>query len=118
MRKIEFRGKRTDNGEWVYGGFTPDAIGHPRITVKDGDGLLFPEVVPKTLGQYTGNNDKNGVNIFEGDIVLDSRGCRTVVEYVNGGFHSCDDAYSIGYYAPMLLVIGNIHDNPELLRGK
>jgi uncharacterized phage protein (TIGR01671 family) len=69
MREILFRGKWTYNEEWVYGGFTLSATGAPIITVKDGSGLLFPEVKPETVGQYTGIGDKNGVKIFEEDIV-------------------------------------------------
>jgi hypothetical protein len=74
-------------------------------------------MIPETIGQYTGVKDKSGRKIFEGDVVVDNRGCISVVEYVNGGFHSQDDAYSLGYYAMSLKVIGNVHDDPELLRG-
>ena len=66
MREIEFRGKCKDNNGWVYGGFTLDAVSNTRITTKDtsGQGLLFHEVIPCTVGQYTGLKDKNGVKIF------------------------------------------------------
>jgi uncharacterized phage protein (TIGR01671 family) len=71
MREIKFRGKRIDNGEWVYGYFTRnDESGRCYITTQSKTGGAHPwEVDPATVGQYTGINDKNGREIYEGDIV-------------------------------------------------
>jgi uncharacterized phage protein (TIGR01671 family) len=130
MREILFRGKRKNNGEWVYGGFTLDAIDCPRITVKDGEGLLFPEVIPETVGQYTGLTDKNSKKIFEGDVIeyFDDCGYIYTAPVVWGGesypaFDIEDEIFECANSIVELLddgdanvkVIGNIHDNPELL---
>ena len=134
MREVLFRGKRTDNGEWVKCSET---------YIRDGDGIWLSDenlnvvtVLPETVGQYTGLTDKNGVRIFEGDIL------KSTIKIIDCN----DEGFSISHYDEELIgivewrkvsfmiahksgtwarsfygcenyVIGNIYDNPEILKG-
>lgn len=143
-REILFRGKRTDNGEWVYGyyikatchwhsyGVHEDWIATD--TIQNGGWCNVRgkhAVAPETVGQYTGLTDKNGKKIFEGDILdTDIERPYLIVEFRDGCFmFNCNDGGE-DYYDIMLPickephneykygeVIGNIHDNPELMKG-
>ena len=124
IRDIIFRGKRLDNGEWVEGYFVNLWLMHyqkhqPIIT--DNNAVSY-DVDPSTVGQYTGLTDKNGKKIFEGDIMaFTAYGFDYVgtVEFADGSFSvMCEHA------SPFLdqavskhgaYIIGNVHDNPELL---
>ena len=137
MREILFRGKRTDNGEWVEGyySYSPEIDKH-MITTSDlahpyGTNLGFYKVIPETVGQYTGLTDRNGRKIFEGDIVVfadffDDKIHRGVVYWCDSAFwFDCTETegdegiYSLAYISANILeVIGNIYDNPELLEVK
>ncbi len=126
MREILFRAKRIDNGEWVEG----DGIHYPKSLNWKGtcwiDGMHerandWVQVDPKTVCQYTGRTDKNGVKIFEGDIVKDDIIFGAVVwddlyiGFVIYDVHDGPQEYS--NWCHELVVVGNIFDNPKLLKG-
>ena len=126
-REILFRGKRADNGEWVYGNLIDSDSIVGKIVDFDGE-YFIPEfwykVDPETVGQFTGITDKNGTKIFDGDIVRfydDSEDELTNgVVVFNADF--CSFCVSINGHEDVMLmahwqyeVIGNIYDNKELL---
>ena len=146
MREILFRGKRIDNGEWVEGYYKKGTViaGDRAAYIADiiveaptkpfGD-CLRSEVEPDTVGQYTGLNDKDGRRIYEGDIVVYDnspynayctpqkgeiiwrRGslCFKYIPWNSAMYRAlCSD----DFFAAKCEVIGNIHDNPELLGVK
>ena len=146
MREILFRGKRLDNGEWIEGHLIQYEDGRARICERHTEIFCYEkdrsiiqtvahEVEPSTVGQYTCRMDKHGKRVFEEDIlqlytVWDGRsepyGCHVVVRWcendqcyvltLKDDTHHVDDFGNYGrpeYYE----VIGNIHDNPELLDG-
>ena len=124
MREILFRGKRPDNGEWVCG-FLVKMFGAYHI-IDEGDENTSYEVIPETVGQYTGLNDKHGKRIFEGDIAKVLQGKDKDIAYVgfeNGAFILYPETgniyertlWSYWYNDWDVEVIGNITDNPELL---
>lgn len=111
MREILFRGKRKDNGEWISGDLRQWSETSTGICDRDLK-RTFP-VRPETVGQFTGLTDRNGKRIFEGDVVrIDGKAYE--VKYMLGQFF-------VGINMPIAYkrfdceVIGNIHDNPELL---
>lgn len=131
MREIKFRGKRIDNGEWAYGyyvgGVSTD--NHSIVYADKENFYCQDEVIPETVGQYTGLKDKTGTEIYEGDIMR--------YDDANYGYGGSYDKTHDGYKRtvipsiPKMLgpdwdcesywiieweVIGNIHENPELLK--
>lgn len=130
MRDVLFRGKRVDNGEIVEGFYIFDGFNHYIVKFyidENAEGTLYPvqeafEVIPETVGQFTGLTDKNGKKIFEGDIITISSACvcmTGIVEFHDCGFevHEYDTYEVLWYYPDELEVIGNIHDNPEMLEA-
>lgn len=124
MRKIIFRGKRTDNGEWVYG-YLVKMFGMLIITARYPE--FFCEIVPETVGQYTGVKDKNGKMIFEGDIVKFSHPAfkKSKIGFIDWeenevGFvlRITDDYTYFAYLGDFYEVIGNKWDNKEVLNDK
>lgn len=134
MREILFHGKRADNGEWVEGDVLQIRYHSGHIEYQ-----IMPQtpvssavpVLPETIGQFTGLADKNGVRIFEGDICRfkrfnDIHVGEIVFNVTTASFvmryQSIVGAYGEKATQKMLLsvcddieVIGNIHDNPELM---
>lgn len=135
MREIKFRGMRVDNDEWVYGCLinnTPDG----RIFIQEDIYSLDPKQIKKdTVGQFTGLYDKNGKEIYEGDVFADENGVDVVVfndgcfrlnlyewyEYCLDG-SAYEDRWSVVDSIPINVftldgeeIIGNIYDNPELI---
>ena len=126
MREIIFRGKRLNNGEWVEGSLCttiPSDENFYTISYFDFEGYYIEEkVIPETVEQYTGLTDKNGTKIFEGDIVTMPRygsgKHKSVVYFKNGKFAVNGSNYNFKDICPRNMeVIGNIHDNPEMLKG-
>ena len=132
------RGKRKDNGEWVDGNLVYTRTTTLGVVTEIYTLEMRYEVIPKTVGQYTGLKDKNGKKIFEGDIVkiTDRNVCfetMAVIEFGNpNGLYNWGwqlkplenkhFAIEILHWVDMedsgafIEVIGNIHDNPELLQ--
>ena len=131
MRENLFRGKRRDNGEWVYGslfvGFQKSYICPEAIAMYNFDGALclggFIEVDHSTVGQYTGRQCKNG-KVFDGDIGKNIDGVFLVCwneEKAAFVMRFLEYPFETLYLEEMYddtEIIGNIHDNPELLGGK
>ena len=124
MRNIRFRGKRLDNGEWVYGYYVYQPAfneGQIYAWTKDYADLEKPvEVDPATVGQYTGLKDKNGKDGYEQDTVR--RGLSIGIIkfdqghfYIDWGKNPENWSDTIYVHLPDSEIIGNVHDNPELL---
>ena len=120
-REILFRGKRVDSSEWFEGSYWLSRSAVRETTyITDGYGNLFC-VIPETVGQYPGLTDKNGVKIFEGDILKFRSGIYSV-EWDNehSKFLQRDGQFSreLHIWIAKSEIVGNIHDNPELLKGE
>lgn len=125
MREIEFRGKNEYDKQWTYGYYSNNKCGNAFIIVVENDGRIIydsEDVDVDTVGQYTGRKDINNIKIYEGDIVENE-------DYIGAVAYSEELAHYGIVYKDMKgrtfmiclcdfdnpKVIGNIHDNPELL---
>lgn len=133
-RTIKFRGKRFDNGQWAYGNLIIDDSGNCEIVDYKNNQEIRYDVRGETIGQFTGLCDKSWKEIYEGDIVKTKEygidipngvfcsnvaGCDNFsVDYINGGFRLLNNQRGfLLCKGNHLEVIGNIYDNPELLKG-
>lgn len=134
MREILFRGKRVDDGAWVYGYYVHQYGAFMIYVPREPDDepyFDYYHVIPETVGQYIGLTDENGKKVFEGDIMARIKYDGTelvegVVEYGKFNCTCCDGVY--GWYvkgdgdirdlddAHWLHVCGNIHDTPEKVK--
>ena len=115
MRDILFKSKRVDNGEWTEGYFFKTWDKVFLLWGMTGDCPNMEEVVPETIGQFTGLCDKNGKKIFDGDIVESPNGTQGFIEWQNA---ECAFLVNIGDDWQTMddcpyEVIGNIYDNKE-----
>nr|DAG75286.1 MAG TPA: YopX protein [Caudoviricetes sp.] len=125
MREILFRGKDFSgvlNNSWVFGSLDTTEKVNPSIIYIDRFGnrcRIF--VAHKTVGQYIGLIDKNGKKIFEGDIVKYKNSSPCKIAYIDSQFVMMWKNFYRNFervYDDEIEVIGNIHDNPELLEAK
>lgn len=140
MREILFRGRQTDKEKWIYGvpvkgtGEDESEILIIESVFKCDEyacrGCEFAPVIPSTVGQYTGLKDKNGKKIFEGDIVAGA--LAWLEKRKNGLVAFKDGSFGLTWYRGGIEqfnaftsmcnveyeVVGNIHDNPDLLKGE
>lgn len=143
MRTIKFRGKRVDNGEWVYGYLLRMRGVSYIYPYHAHNGETIYEVIPDTVDQFTGLHDKNGKEIYEGDVLrripneqysdatgipldmlredIGEGGDLVFVRYDESQarvmYHSLIDRFNSPWLnTKYFTVIGNIHDNPELLK--
>ena len=119
-RQIKFKGKTTANGHWVYGCLIDYGDNAISISNKRSN----PWVQPETIGQFTGLKDRNGKEIYEGDILgipEDVDFLPETVIFKEGCFMAQDDYTTIAMNSidtECRTIIGNIHDNPELITNQ
>ena len=132
MREIEFRGQVAWNGnhrfkgDWIYGYYVDNLVGNSFIfeVLDEFENIVFNqvEVIEETVGRFTGLLDKNKQKIYDGDILRQTgffltRQYDEVVTFVDGGFYPfCIKGWECELDSDTYEVIGNIHENPELLK--
>ena len=122
MRAIKFRGKRMNNNKWVYGYFGKDYSERCIISNYLNASNEAWEVIPETIGQFTGLLDKNGKEIYEGDILQNTPKEVQYKVYWSKDMHAWFvERINYGSKEPLCClddkfeVIGSIYDNPELI---
>lgn len=123
MREIKFRGKSILTDEWFYGDLVHSADKkRTAILVNDKNSYDECEVVHETIGQFTSLYDCDGKEIFEGDI-LDFNGLTVEVRFVRGAFallvngNLDDELYGDCRTDLFAKVIGNVYENPDIMKG-
>lgn len=132
MREIKFRGKEINTCEWVFGFYTQGSFINPNTGKETIRHIIHADflydVVPETIGQYTGLKDKDGKEIYEGDIIsINDRPFGYIKWNPDGYFYIhtstiCEyqDCIAVGQMIKKYPVeeVGNIYDNPDLLKVK
>lgn len=133
MRKIKFRGKdKADT--WVYGGLTQSVTDKGTEYFIVQNDFSFISVDPDTVGQYTGLEDRNGKEIYEGDVLIGDGTIKFLVQYSEPKHSFCmtsiEDMNALPDFDSSFMIrnvwweryrktiIGNIYDNPELVKQK
>ena len=123
QREILFRGKRVDTGEWIEGSLIGDDVIVGKIVEFEEDYFcteFWYKVDPETVGQFTGMTDKKGKKLFEGDVYsMGEKNILYVVIFDKSQFIGKQvgnrSLAGLEYWKSDIEIIGNIHDNPELL---